>query len=133
MGKLLILTPFHLLAALLYVGAATAMGNDWLAYVESDLTLPSGRRIVFDGETLMIMLTVVLLMFESIKSVMTGWASITNHILSAVLFIAAFGALITLPLFGTTAWMIITLTMFADMMIGVVVTTIAARRDLDVR
>lgn len=133
MGKLLILTPFHILAALLYLGAVIGLGEAWLHYVEVTARLPSGRIINFDGETLMILFTVLMLMIESIKSVMTGWASITNHVLSAILFIAAFGAFITHPFFGTKAWMVITLTMFADMMIGVVVTTIAARRDLDVR
>ena len=95
--------------------------------------LPSDVIVRLRGETIMIFVTILFLMIESIKSVLTGWASITNHVLSAVLFVAAFGALITQPQFGTIAWMIVTWTMFADMVIGVVVTTISARRDFDVR
>lgn len=133
MSKLFVLIPLHLIAAILYAGVVFFVGPHWFDRVVITPVLPSGMPVPMTGETLMIMLTIGFLMIESIKSVLTGWASITNHVLSALLFVGAFGAFITQPAFGTVAWMVITWTMFADMMIGFVVTTLAARRDFDVR
>lgn len=132
MSKLFVLIPIHLVAAIAYAVIVYTVGPQWFDRVALELVLPSGQPMRMTGETIMIIVTIGFLMIESFKSVLTGWASITNHLLSALLFVAAFGALITQPVFGTVAWMIVTWTLFADMMIGFVVTTIAARRDFDV-
>jgi hypothetical protein len=131
--SLFILTPVHLLAAIAYIAVVYTLGPQWFDRVVWSPVLPSDVIVPLRGETIMIVVTIGFLMIESIKSVLTGWASITNHVLSAILFVTAFGALITQPAFGTVAWIVVTWTMFADMMIGFVVTTMAARRDFDVR
>lgn len=133
MAQLFILIPIHLLAAIVYTTIVFTIGPHFFERLLLTPVLPSGIPMKITGEIVMIMVTVGFLMIESVKSVLTGWASITNHLLSTLLFVGAFGAFITQPAFGTVAWMVVTWSIFADMMIGFVVTTMSARRDLDVR
>lgn len=73
-----------------------------------------------------------LLFVEIIRSTKTGQASITNHLLSFMLFILILLAFILAPKFGNSTFFLFMLMSLLDPMAGFVVTTVTARRDLTV-
>lgn len=73
-----------------------------------------------------------LLFVELIRATRAGTASITNHLLSFLLFIAALLLFILAPGFGNSTYFLFLTMCFLDPMAGLVVTTVTARRDLAV-
>ncbi|MEQ1930564.1 MAG: hypothetical protein ABL957_08520 [Parvularculaceae bacterium] len=70
-----------------------------------------------------------LLFVEIIRSTKTGQSSITNHLLSFMLFILVLLAFILAPHFGNSTFFLFMLMSLLDPMAGFVVTTVASRRD----
>jgi hypothetical protein len=79
----------------------------------------------------LVFLAMVLLFVELIKSTSTGTSAIFNHALSMVVFIVCLVELLLHPAFATTTFFLIMLTALLDVLAGVVVTIISARRDVD--
>jgi hypothetical protein len=79
----------------------------------------------------LVFLSMVLLFIELIKSTSTGSAAIFNHALSMVVFIVALIEFLLHPAFATTTFFLIMVTALLDVIAGVVVTIISARRDVD--
>lgn len=73
-----------------------------------------------------------LLFVELIRATKAGTASITNHLLSFLLFIVALLLFILAPGFGNSTYFLFLTMCFLDPMAGLVVTTVTARRDLAV-
>lgn len=73
-----------------------------------------------------------LLFVELVRATKTGTASITNHLLSFLLFIAVLLLFVLAPGFGNTTYFLFMVMTFLDPMAGMVVTTTSARRDLAV-
>jgi hypothetical protein len=79
----------------------------------------------------LVFLAMVLLFIELIKSTSTGTAAIFNHALSMVVFIVCLVAFLLHPAFATTTFFLIMVTALLDVLAGVVVTIISARRDVE--
>jgi hypothetical protein len=79
----------------------------------------------------LVFLAMVLLFVELIKSTSTGTAAIFNHALSMVVFIVCLVEFLLHPAFATTTFFLIMVTALLDVLAGVVVTIISARRDVD--
>lgn len=79
----------------------------------------------------LVFLSMVLLFIELIKSTSTGSAAIFNHALSMIVFIVCLVELLLHPAFATTTFFLIMVTALLDVLAGVVVTIISARRDVD--
>ena len=87
--------------------------------------------IVSRGD-LLIMVSIVFLFMEIIKSTSTGTATIMNHAVSMLLFIICLVQFLLFPNFATSVFFIITMMTLLDVLAGVVVTIVSARRDFGV-
>ena len=87
--------------------------------------------IVTNGD-LLIIASIFFLFWEIIKSTSTGTATIVNHAISMVLFIVCLVQFLLFPNFATSVFFIITLMTLLDVLAGVVVTIVSARRDFGV-
>ena len=84
-----------------------------------------------NGDVLIIV-SIFFLFWEIIKSTSTGTATIINHAISMVLFIVCLVQFLLFPNFATSVFFIITLMCLLDVLAGVVVTIVSARRDFGV-
>lgn len=82
------------------------------------------------GDVLVI-LSLLLLFLELLKSTSTGSAAIFNHALSMLVFIICLVEFLLHPAFATTVFFIMLVMALLDVLAGVVVTIISARRDVE--
>lgn len=87
--------------------------------------------IMTKGDAL-IVLSIAVLFMEILKSTSTGTATIMNHAASMILFIVCLMAFLLHPNFATSVFFIITVMALLDVLAGVVVTIVSARRDFAV-
>jgi hypothetical protein len=80
---------------------------------------------------MLILVSLILLFIELLKSTSTGTAAIFNHALSMLVFIICLVEFLLHPAFATTTFFLILTMSLLDVLAGVVVTIIAARRDVD--
>lgn len=81
---------------------------------------------------LLIILSLVMMFVELVKSAGTGTATIINHGLSMAVFVIALALFLLVGRFGTSVFFLITMMALMDTVAGFVVTIVAARRDLAV-
>ena len=98
------------------------------------LTLPmiSGVNWAITNGEMLILFSIALLFMEILKSTSTGTATIVNHAISMILFIICLVEFLLLPNFATSVFFIITIMTLLDVLAGVVVTIVSARRDFGV-
>ena len=87
--------------------------------------------IVSRGDIL-IMVAIICLFMEIIKSTSTGTATIMNHAVSMLLFIVCLVQFLLFQNYATSVFFIITMMTLLDVLAGVVVTIVSARRDFGV-
>jgi len=80
----------------------------------------------------LIVLSIMFLFLEILKSTSTGTATIINHAVSMMLFIVCLVEFLLFAEFATSTFFIIMVMTLLDVLAGVVVTIIAARRDFAV-
>jgi len=98
------------------------------------ITLPmiSGVNWAITNGEMLILFSIALLFMEILKSTSTGTATIVNHAISMILFIICLVEFLLLPNFATSVFFIITIMTLLDVLAGVVVTIVSARRDFGV-
>jgi hypothetical protein len=106
--------------------AAQLMGNTVF-----QVQLVSGPWAMTVGD-LLIILGMLTLFIELVKSAGTGTATIINHGLSMAVFVIAMALFLLVGRFGTSVFFLITMMALMDTVAGFVVTIVAARRDLAV-
>jgi hypothetical protein len=97
------------------------------------LRVPMASRVewlVTFGDV-MVLLSLLLLFVELLKSTSTGTAAIFNHALSMLVFIICLIEFLLRPEFATTAFFLILVMSLLDVLAGVVVTIVSARRDVE--
>lgn len=101
---------------------------------EPMLTLPmvSGAPWAMTGGDLLILVALGFLFIEILKSTSTGTATILNHAVSMILFIVCLVQFLLFPQFATSVFFILTMMALLDVLAGVVVTIVSARRDFAV-
>ena len=99
-----------------FLGLPMISGVDWI--------LTKGDAIL--------LLAVVFLFLEILKSTSTGPATIINHAVSMILFIVCLIQFLLLPNFATSTFFILMSMTLLDVLAGVVVTIVSARRDFGV-
>ncbi len=87
-----------------------------------------GAWRVTSGDILII-LSMVFFFVEIIKSTATGSSTIANHAVSMIVFIVCLVEFLLLPNFQTSVFFILTFMCLLDVLAGVVVTIVSARRD----
>jgi hypothetical protein len=80
---------------------------------------------------LLVLLALLLLFIELLKSTSTGTAAIFNHALSMLVFIICLVEFLLHPAFATSVFFMIMIMSLLDVLAGVVVTIVSARRDVE--
>jgi hypothetical protein len=93
------------------------------------LTLPSGKPWGPTWSSLFLLLGVLILYIELVKSTKTGSITLIEHALSMVVFIACLMEFILVPQAGTSTFLILTLMSLLDVVAGFTITVASARRD----
>ncbi|MEO0398323.1 MAG: hypothetical protein AAF224_02745 [Pseudomonadota bacterium] len=132
------LQMFPLLAVSLVVYAVltltnTAVGGEaWHQVQIVSLPLASEDSWSIHGGDIFLVGSMGLLFVELIRATQTNTSSIANHGLSFMLFLACLLVFIFVTGFGNSTFFIYMSMTFLDSMAGMVVTTVTARRDLNV-
>tara|TARA_Y100001947_G_C10290133_1_gene282412 strand:- start:413 stop:871 length:459 start_codon:yes stop_codon:yes gene_type:complete len=137
---LVIPVAIYNLIALTYSG--TTVNYDAVNNASPLLELLSGSLVTFpmisgvnwsitNGEML-VFVAITLLFVEIVKSTSTGTSSILNHAVSMILFIVCLVEFLLMPNFATSTFFIIMSMTLLDVLAGVIVTIVSARRDFGV-
>ena len=105
-------------------------GTPWHELVVANLPMYSGDIWRLTWGTLFLVGSIGLLFVELVRATRVGAASITNHLLSFLVFVVALLLFILAPGFGNSTYFLFLAMTFLDPMAGLVVTTVTARRDL---
>ena len=87
--------------------------------------------VLTKGDALVV-LSIAVLFMEILKSTSTGTATIMNHAFSMIVFIVCMMLFLLHPNFATSVFFILTVMALLDVLAGVVVTIVSARRDFGV-
>ncbi len=93
------------------------------------LPMISGVKWKLTNGDAIVLLSVIFLFFEILKSTSTGRATITNHAVSMGLFILCLVLFLLFPDYATSTFFILMAMTLLDVLAGVVVTIVSARRD----
>jgi len=101
---------------------------------ERFLGLPMISRVewVLTKGDAIVLLAVTFLFLEILKSTSTGTATIVNHGISLLLFIICLVQFLLMPNFATSTFFILMAMTLLDVLAGVIVTIVSARRDFGV-
>lgn len=121
---------------------ADALGNEGTIAVSGMLaslrdplmSLPmigDAKWAITAGDALLL-LSIALLFIEILKATSTGTATIFNHAVSMLIFIVCLVEFLLFPEFATSVFFIITMMALLDVLAGVMVTIVSARRDFAV-
>lgn len=127
--KLISFVPLFALVLLLYHILVLAGVNFVGASSLINMPLPSEAAWQLTWSDLFIVLGVFTLFIEIVKSTSTGTASIVDHALSMIVFIAFLMDFLFFKSAGTSAFLIVTLMSLLDVVAGFTITVASARRD----
>ena len=113
-------------------GYIVSPAMEWLNNVWFALPMISGVTWEVTGGDVLIIASMALLFMEILKSTSTGTATIINHAVSLILFIVCLVEFLMNKNFATSVFFIITVMTLLDVLAGVVVTIVSARRDFAV-
>lgn len=120
----------------LFSGAPDAEGlpamAGTMASVAFHLPMLSDVTMAVTWGDVMVLIAIVFLFVEVIKSTGTSSSSIVNHIVSMGLFIVCLVEFMLWQSFATGAFFLITMIVLLDALAGMVVTIVSARRDFGV-
>ncbi len=97
-----------------------------------NIDLPSGAPWTFGVRDLFVVLGLVLLYLEILKSTRTGRGQIVEHIVSMLIFIGCLLLFLLVRKTGSTTFLLITVMSAIDVIAGFTVSIVAARRDLEI-
>ncbi len=93
--------------------------------------LPSNAAWNLTSADIMIILGVITLYIELVKSVRTGTDTILEHVLSVIVFILFLVLFLLVKSAGTSTFFILTLMSLVDVIAGFTITVASARRDFN--
>ncbi len=96
------------------------------------LPMISGVEWILTKGDAIVLLAVTFLFLEILKSTSTGTATIVNHGISLLLFIVCLVQFLLMPNFATSTFFILMSMTLLDVLAGVIVTIVSARRDFGV-
>lgn len=127
LGFPLLLVPF----AIYNIIAFLMPGVGWTTPLTS-VHMMSGADWTMSAGDMLIVLSVLFLFGELMKSTRIGLRSVVDHGLSLLLFLAAIVEFILVPQAGTSTFFLLLVIMFVDVLGGFAVTLRSAQRDLTV-
>lgn len=140
MGAIFNVFPLILIPVLTYniwafgATASADQGVDVRTHLQAEwmnIQMASGVPWILTFGDVMVLLALILLFVELLKSTSTGTAAIFNHALSMLVFIICLVEFLLHPAFATSVFFIIMIMALLDVLAGVVVTIISARRDVE--
>ena len=131
----LLLVPVILYNIVVLFGASGSVGvTDADAILRDPLfsiPMASGAQWNVGAGDLILLLALVLLFFELIKSTSSQKVAIINHALSMVLFIGVLVEFLLIRGFATSTFFLIVMMILLDVLAGFIVTIISARKDFE--
>ncbi len=133
--RILTLIPFVgvLIAAYALIALMQGDMSAWLAADGFAVThFPSAReaQLVLSNGDVLVLVGLFALALEMIKATNTrGW-SLANHGLSMLIFVVAMGLLLVASGYATTTFLLLTTMALVDVLVGMLVTIVTARRDI---
>lgn len=104
----------------------------WYLSQAYSVGLLSGDTWRVNGGELFVGVSTILLFIEITRSTRVGTASITNHALSVLVFVAALILFLTRPGYGNSIFFMFMMMSAFDFIAGFIITTAGARRDVSV-
>ena len=117
--------------AVVYLIVAAVFENA-LNAILFNITLPSGAAWTFGVRDLFLVLGLLLLYLEILKSTRTGRGQIVEHIVSMLVFVGCLLLFLLVAKTGSTTFLLITAMSAIDVVAGFTVSIVAARRDLEI-
>jgi len=113
-------------------GLIAGQGAGWATPVAS-IAMVSGAVWTLSMGDLLIVLALVLLFFEVIRSTRTDHSSIVDHMLSTLVFVAYLVEFLAVPAASTSLFFICLVMSFIDLVAGFSVSIRSAGRDISIR
>ncbi|HKU39763.1 MAG TPA: hypothetical protein VJR89_16500 [Polyangiales bacterium] len=123
-------------ALLLYAGldlTVTPGATPWYDADQLNVHMMSGDTWRISGGHMFIALSLALLFVELVRATRSNSASIMNHALSVVVFVAASLLFVTVKGYGNSTFFLFTAMSFLDFMAGFIITAATTRRDISFR
>lgn len=129
--KFISIIPLFSVVVILYLLMAYVFGVNFELGADPifKMPLPSGAEWSPTWSGMFIMIGVVALYFEIVKSTKTGTATIVEHALSMLVFIACLMLFLFAQKAGSSTFLIITMMSLLDVVAGFNITIASARRD----
>ena len=123
--------PLTIIPLILFNAIGFAVGGDPWGNVLFGVTMVSGMRWNVTLGDLMILLAVVLLFFETLRSARPAMTStITNHIVSTILLIVYIIEFIAVPVAANSLFFALTVIALFDVVAGFTISIRTAQRDI---
>lgn len=124
--------PLLVVAFVLYNAIVLLVGEDALGRQIFELKLLSGGLWKFTWGDLVLLVTLVLLFVEIVKSTLTTTSTLIDHALSMVVFIAVGAEFLIVPQAATSVFFLILVATLIDVIGGYTIGIRVARRDLNI-
>ena len=109
--------------------ALTAQGNPWVSQIATFTMLSGGRWTMTTGD-LLLLVALGCLFIEILKSTRTSNASVVDHLLSTLVFVAFLVEFLVVPAAATSVFFLMTAMAAVDLMAGFSVSIRSAGRDV---
>lgn len=126
-----LIIPMVIYAIIAFIGGADTVAAR-LADPLFEIGMMSGATWGLTPGDLILMLALLFLFVEMVKSSDTGTASIINHGMSMLVFVIGLVLFLLVGQFATSVFFLLVLMALLDTVAGFIVTIVAARRDLAV-
>jgi hypothetical protein len=127
---MLVATPLTIIPLILFNVLALAAGADVWSGTVFGLTMLSGARWVLSVGDLMIILGIIVLFAELMKSARASTSTILNHILSTVVLIVYIIEFIVVGIAANSVFFILTVIALFDVVLGFSISIRTATRDI---
>ena len=124
--------PLLVFAFVLYNAIVLLVGEDALGHEIFELRLLSGGLWKFTWGDLVLLVTLVLLFVEIVKSTTTTTSTLIDHALSMVVFMAVGAEFLIVPQAATSVFFLILVATLIDVIGGYTIGIRVARRDLNI-
>jgi hypothetical protein len=119
-------------AFVLYNVIALSLGEEALGRQIFELRLLSGGIWKFTGGDLVLLVTLLLLFVEIVKSTFTTTSTLIDHALSMIVFMAVGAEFLIVPQAATSVFFLILVASLIDVIGGYTIGIRVARRDLNI-
>ncbi len=124
--------PLLVIAFILYNLLVMSMGIEGLSQEIFSVRLLSGGVWSFTWSDLLLMITLILLFIEIVKSTFTSTSTLIDHALSMVVFMALGAEFLMVPQAATSTFFLILVASLIDVIAGYTIGIRVARRDLSI-